>query len=98
MINVLLKSIIVFSFFGWPNPLLRLLIRLLMLPVIAGLSYELNRYVGRCSRDNIFTKIITYPGFLIQKITTSEPDDSMMEVAIAAMNKVIPRGGEDDRW
>ncbi|MDI9495192.1 MAG: DUF1385 domain-containing protein [Bacillota bacterium] len=98
LINVLLISIIVFSFFGWPNPLLRLLIRLLMLPVIAGLSYELNRYVGRCSRDNIFTKIITYPGFLIQKITTSEPDDSMMEVAIAAMNKVIPRGGEDDRW
>ncbi len=98
LINVLLISIIVFSFFGWPNPLLRLVIRLAMLPVIAGLSYELNRYVGRSSSDNIFTKIIAYPGFLIQKITTKEPDDSMMEVAIAAMKKVIPQGGEDDRW
>jgi len=98
MINVMLISIIVFSFFGWPNPFLRLLIRLAMLPVIAGLSYELNRYVGRCSSDNIFTKIITYPGFLIQKITTKEPDDLMIEVAITAMNKVIPREGEDDRW
>lgn len=98
LINVLLISIIVFSFFGWPNPFVRLVIRLAMLPVIAGLSYELNRYVGRSSSDSIFTKIITYPGFLIQKITTKEPDDKMMEVAIAAMNKVIPQGGEDDRW
>lgn len=98
LINVMLISIIVFSFFGWPNPLMRLVIRLLMLPVIAGLSYELNRYVGRCSRDNILTKIIAYPGFLIQKITTKEPDNSMMEVAIAAMDRVIPRSGEDDTW
>lgn len=98
MINVMLISIIVFSFFGWPNPLMRLVIRIAMLPVIAGLSYELNRYVGRCASDNVFTKIITYPGFLIQKITTKEPDDSMMEVAIAAMKRVIPQDGEDDEW
>ncbi|HHZ02712.1 MAG TPA: DUF1385 domain-containing protein [Tissierellia bacterium] len=98
MINVMLISILVFSFFGWPNPLLRLLIRLAMLPVIAGLSYELNRYVGKCNSENILTKIITYPGFLIQKITTIEPDDPMIEVAIAAMEKVIPLKGEDDRW
>ena len=98
MINVMLISIIVFSFFGWPNPFMRLLIRLAMLPVIAGLSYELNKYVGKCDSDNIFTKIITYPGFLIQKITTKEPDDSMIEVAIAAMERVIPQDGEDDTW
>ena len=98
LINVMLISILVFSFFGWPNPLMRLVIRLLMLPVIAGLSYELNRYVGRCSSDNLLTKIIAYPGFLIQKLTTKEPDDSMMEVAIAAMNRVIPQSGEDDTW
>lgn len=98
MINVMIISILVFSFFGWPNPFMRLVIRLAMLPVIAGLSYELNKYVGRCSTDNIFTKIISYPGFQIQKITTKEPDDSMIEVAIAAMERVIPRNGEDDRW
>lgn len=98
MVNVLLISIIVFSFFGWPNPVMRVVIRLATLPLIAGLSYELNKYVGRCESENIFTKIITYPGFLIQKITTSEPDDSMIEVAIAAMNEVIPQNGEDDKW
>jgi len=98
MVNVLLISIIVFSFFGWPNPIMRVLIRLVTLPIIAGLSYELNKYVGRCENDNIFTKMITYPGFLVQKITTSEPDDSMMEVAIAAMERVIPQNGEDDKW
>ncbi len=98
MINVMLISILVFSFFGWPNPLMRLVVRISMLPVIAGLSYELNRYVGRCESDNIFTKIITYPGFQIQKITTKEPDDSMMEVAIKAMERVIPQNGEDDTW
>lgn len=98
MINVMLISILVFSFFGWPNPLMRLVIRIAMLPVIAGLSYELNRYVGKCDSENVLTKIITYPGFQIQKITTKEPDDSMIEVAIAAMERVIPQNGEDDKW
>ncbi|WP_019230473.1 DUF1385 domain-containing protein [Sedimentibacter sp. B4] len=98
MINVMLISIIVFSFFGWPNPFMRLVIRLAMLPLIAGLSYELNKYVGRCEKENILTKIISYPGFLIQKITTKEPDDSMIEVAIEAMKRVIPANGEDDTW
>lgn len=98
MINVMIISILVFSFFGWPNPFMRLVIRLAMLPVIAGLSYELNKYVGKCSSENFLTKIITYPGFQIQKITTKEPDDSMIEVAIAAMERVIPQNGEDDTW
>ncbi len=98
MINVMIISIFVFSFFGWPNPLMRVIIRLATLPLIAGLSYELNKFVGGCDGENIFTRIITYPGFLIQKITTKEPDDSMLEVAIAAMKEVIPQNGEDDKW
>lgn len=98
MINVMLISIIVFSFFGWPNPFMRLVIRLAMLPLIAGISYELNKYVGRCEKENILTRMISYPGFLIQKITTKEPDDSMIEVAIEAMKRVIPANGEDDTW
>lgn len=98
MVNVLLISIIVFSFFGWPNPVMRVVVRLATLPIIAGLSYELNKYVGRCQSENIFTKMITYPGFLVQRITTSEPDDSMIEVAIEAMKRVIPQNGEDDKW
>ena len=98
MINVMLISIIIFSFFGWPNPVMRVVIRLATLPLIAGISYELNKYVGGCNSENIFTKIITYPGFQIQKITTSEPDNSMIEVAIAAMKEVVPHNGEDDKW
>lgn len=98
MINVLLISILAFSFFGWPNPVMRLIIRLVMLPVIAGISYELNRFVGKCDYDNKIAKIIAFPGFQIQKLTTNEPDDSMMEVAIAAMTRVIPQNGEDDEW
>ena len=98
MINVLLISIIVFSFFGWPNPIMRVVIRILMLPVIAGIAYEINRLMGRCEKQNILTKIITYPGFMLQKITTSEPDDSMIEVAITAMKEVIPENGADDLW
>lgn len=98
IVNVLIISILVFSLFKWPNPLMRVVIRLLMLPVIAGISYELNRFLGKCDSQNIFVKILTYPGFLIQKITTSEPDDSMMEVAIAAMKEVIPENGADDLW
>lgn len=98
IVNVLLISIIMFSFFGWPNPLLRAATRILMLPVIAGIAYEINRFIGGLETQNVFSKIITYPGFLVQKITTSEPDDSMLEVSIAAMKEVIPVDGESDKW
>lgn len=98
IVNVLLISIIMFSFFGWPNPLLRAATRILMLPVIAGIAYEINRFIGGLETQNVFSRIITYPGFLVQKITTSEPDDSMLEVSIAAMKEVIPVDGESDKW
>ncbi len=98
IVNVLIISIIVFSFFGWPNPVMRMLSRIALLPLVAGLSYEVNRFVGRCDRNNFFVKILSYPGFLIQKITTQEPDDEMIEVAIVAMTEVIPDNGVDDKW
>lgn len=71
---------------GWPNLFLRILSRLLLLPVIAGLSYELLRWAGRS--DNIVVKILSLPGLYLQKITTKEPDDSQLEVAIAAIHAV----------
>lgn len=71
---------------GWPNLFLRIVSRLLLLPVIAGLSYELLRWAGRS--DNAVVKILSIPGLLLQKITTKEPDDSQLEVAIAALNAV----------
>lgn len=98
IVNVLIISIIAFSFFGWPNPWMRVVIRLLMLPVIAGISYEVNRAVGRCKKQTLLTKIITWPGFQTQRLTTREPDDSMIEVAITAMKEVIPENKDDDLW
>lgn len=96
IVNVLIISIIVFSFFGWPSALMRVITRIVMLPVIAGISYEINRFIGKS--DSKLTKILAYPGFLVQKITTKEPDDSMLEVALTALKGVIPENSDDDKW
>ncbi len=71
---------------GWPVLWVRIVTRLLLLPVIAGLSYELLKWAGRS--DNWVVKILSMPGLWLQKITTAEPDDEMLEVAIAAVNAV----------
>lgn len=71
---------------GWPVLWLRIVTRILLLPVVAGLSYELLKWAGRS--DNWLVKILSMPGLWLQKITTAEPDDSMLEVAIAAVNAV----------
>ena len=93
----MLVSILVLSFFGWPNPILRLVIRLLMIPVILGLSCEINRLLARM--DNPLSKSWCNPGLFIQKIATvKEPDDGMIEVAIAALKEVVPEDPEEDVW
>lgn len=69
---------------GWPSLAMRIITRLLLLPVIAGLSYELLKWAGRS--DNIVVKILSLPGLYLQKITTREPDESMLQVAIAGVN------------
>ncbi len=71
---------------GWPVLWIRIVTRLLLLPVIAGLSYELLKWAGRS--DNWLVKILSMPGLWLQKITTAEPDDDMLEVAIAAVKAV----------
>ena len=71
---------------GWPVLWLRILTRLMLLPVIAGLSYELLKWAGRS--DNIVVKILSLPGLYLQKITTKEPDFGQLEVAIASINAV----------
>ncbi|KXO17229.1 hypothetical protein HMPREF3189_00196 [Clostridiales bacterium KA00134] len=94
---VLLISIVVLSFFGWPNPFMRIIIRIIALPLIAGISYEVNRIIGRS--DLAIAKTLAYPGILIQKyFTVSEPDREQVEVAIAALKEVLPRDGENDLW
>ncbi|WP_245592034.1 DUF1385 domain-containing protein [Clostridiisalibacter paucivorans] len=93
---VMMVSIIVFSFFGWPNPLMRFVSRIVMLPVIAGISYEINKRIGRS--NSLVARIVSYPGLMLQKITTNEPDDSQLEVALAALKSVLVDDREADLW
>lgn len=93
---VMIISILVFMFVSWTSAVLRLVIRLLLLPVIVGISYEINRWVGR--HDNWFSRALSWPGRQLQHLTTFEPDDSMIEVAIEALKLVIPEDEGADQW
>ena len=96
MILVLLVGIIVGMFIPTTIPtMLRVAIKVLLIPVVVGLGYELIMFAGR--KCNAFTRIVSAPGMWLQKVTTKEPDDSMIECAIAAMEKVIPED-DSDRW
>lgn len=94
VIIVLLLSILVFSVLPRPVVYLRIPMHLLMLPVIAGIAYEAIRLAGRF-RSSFWTKIAFAPGLLTQYLTTREPDDRQIEVALAALNSVIEREGFD---
>ncbi|MCL5105645.1 MAG: DUF1385 domain-containing protein [Armatimonadetes bacterium] len=87
---VLFTSIIVFMAVPWNNILQRFLYKLLLLPVIAGIAYEVIRFAGRF-KDSIATKLLTFPGLLMQKITTREPEPDMIEVAIKSLECVLER-------
>lgn len=93
---VMLISILVFSFIGWHNMLLNILFRLLLLPVVAGLSYEVIKYAGK--NPGRLTNIVSAPGLALQRFTTREPDDAQIEVAIAALKNVLVEDPEADRW
>ncbi|WP_079438919.1 peptide chain release factor N(5)-glutamine methyltransferase [Clostridium chromiireducens] len=80
---VMLVSIIVFSFTGWGGIVERLLFRIVLIPVVTGISYELIKWLGK--DDGLLSKIIAYPGLKLQLLTTKEPDDSQIEVAIASL-------------
>lgn len=108
IIITLLVSILVYSvipinpgeWWGIENialaSLLRIVIKLLFLPLVVGISYELIKLAGRYS--NPFTKIISAPGLWMQRLTTREPDDSQIEAAVAAITPCLPKEGEDDNW
>lgn len=93
LVIMLILGILVGFFIPFSNPFVRTLVKLLCIPLVVGLGYELIRLCGRY--DNTLTHIVSAPGLWVQRITTKEPDDGMIEVAIAAMNAVIPENGED---
>lgn len=96
LLIVLVISIIVFSFVPWFSGFLRVAIKLLLLPVVVGIAYEIIKLAGRY--DNIATRIISAPGLWLQKLTTNEPDDGQIEVAIASMKPVLPNVEGEDKW
>jgi len=87
LLIVMVISMILFSFIGWPNPMVRVISRLALMPVVAGISYEIIRWAGK-SKSKLVC-MISYPGLMLQKLTTKEPDDRQLEVAIAAMQGVL---------
>ena len=95
VVSILVSSL-VFSFVDWRNMWVRMGLHLLLLVPIIGVTYEFNRYVG--GHDNPVTNFLAKPGLWLQNFTTNEPDDSMLEVAIRALELVIPEEKGKDIW
>ena len=87
LVFVLIVSLLLFSFLGWPNLALRILSRILLIPVIAGISYELLRLAGRS--DGKLVRILSWPGLQLQRLTTMEPTRDQLEVAILSLKAVL---------
>jgi len=98
LLIVFVISILVFSmpFITWDNIPLRMLLHLVLLPFVVGISYEIIKFAGR--HDNSVMRFILAPGLWLQKLTTREPDDSQLEVAIMALKSVLTDNKEDDKW
>ncbi len=96
-VSILVSSVV----FGiWPitNAWLRTLVHLLLLPLVVGITYEFNRWVGRHVQDSGLAKLLTAPGMWMQNFTTNEPDDSMIECAIRSLELVLPEEKGKDEW
>ncbi|WP_027339902.1 DUF1385 domain-containing protein [Halonatronum saccharophilum] len=92
LLLVMITSILLFSFFGRPTLLNRILIHITLLPVVAGLSYEIIKKAGKDKVNKIF-KLIALPGLYLQKLTTSEPTPDQLEVAIVSLEAVLEEEG-----
>jgi uncharacterized protein YqhQ len=88
MMVVIVISILVFSLLGRPDFVQRVLYKLMLLPVVAGISYEIIRFTGKY-RDRSWAALLSWPGLLLQKITTREPTDDQIEVAVEALKRVV---------
>ena len=96
LILVVIVSVFLYSVLPWSSTGLRVLLKLLLLPLVMGISYELLKWCGRS--DNLITNLVRQPGLWVQRLTVFEPDDSMIEVAIAAVTPVLPERREDGQW
>lgn len=96
LVLILILSIFIYSVLPWGSMALRVLYKLLLLPLVMGIGYELLKLCGRY--DNLFTRILRAPGLWVQRLTVFEPDDRMIETAIAAVTPVLPEKPEDGKW
>lgn len=96
MFVVIIISVLVSTLIQSRNTLLRMGLKLLLLPIVVAIAYEINRFVGR--HNNWLTRILTKPGMWMQNFTTNEPDDSMIEVAIRSLELVLPEEEGVDQW
>lgn len=92
---VMIISLLLFSFLGWPNVWIRLLSRIILIPVVAGLSYEVLKWAG--SSESMVVKILSVPGLLMQRLTTKIPDESQLEVAIVAVKACLSEEPPQER-
>lgn len=90
LLIVMVVSIVVFSFLGWPSLIWRIASRIALMPLIAGISYEVIRMAGKYKSG--FVHACTVPGLWLQHLTTREPDDDQIEVAVRALREVLPDG------
>lgn len=93
---VMMVSMVFFSIIGWSDPITRVISRLLLLPVVAGISYEIIKIAGKS--QSALMSIVSYPGMMMQKLTTIEPDDSQIEVAIEALKNVLVEDEDAALW
>ena len=96
MILVIIISIFLYAVLPWTSTALRVVYKLCMFPLLVGVSYEILKWAGRS--DSALSHIVSQPGLWMQRLTTFEPDDSMIEVAIAAVTPVLPENQEEARW
>ena len=94
LLIVMVISILAFSFLKWDNIMLRVLIKLLLLPFVAGVSYEIIKWAG--ASDSGLVNIVMYPGLMLQKLTTKEPDDEQLEVALCSFLAAMDTSGEQE--
>lgn len=97
LLVVILVKIILGCFFGWPPPLVRSIIRIALLPLVAGLAYEVVRWAGR-HRDSWVSRLLAAPGMLMQVLTTRKPDEQQVQVAIYALAAVAPEVQLPEGW
>ena len=96
MILVIIISIFLYAVLPWTSTGLRIVYKLCMFPLLVGVCYEILKWAGRS--HGVLSRIVSQPGLWMQRLTTFEPDDSMIEVAIAAVTPVLPENQEEARW